>query len=93
MSGSKKARSTPSIANNTKIYGIMGGLGPRIDAYMNRWHTGTGSAGGNKRYQSRHRIPLAPVPGLAYMKAHKLLSRNPQSSGGVGKRVLMMRWG
>ena len=30
MQGSKKARSTPSIANNTNIYGIMGGLAPRV---------------------------------------------------------------
>jgi len=32
MNGSKRARHTPSITNNTKIFGIMGGLGPRIGA-------------------------------------------------------------
>ena len=30
MQGSKKARNTPSIANKTSIFGIMGGLAPRI---------------------------------------------------------------
>ena len=29
MNGSKRARNTPSIANQTSIFGIMGGLAPR----------------------------------------------------------------
>ena len=34
MSGSKKARSSPSITNNTNIFGLMGGLAPRVEQVM-----------------------------------------------------------
>ena len=30
MQGSKRARNTPSITNSGKIFGIMGGLAPRV---------------------------------------------------------------
>ena len=30
MNGTKRARNTPSLANQTTIYGIMGGLPPRV---------------------------------------------------------------
>ena len=79
----KAARNAASISNNTKIFGIMGGLAPlqgvptsvRSDYQL--------------RAATKQVIPLAPAPGLSYMKSKSLLSVNPQASGGVGRRVLM----
>ena len=88
MQGSKKARSTPSIANNTKIFGIMGGLAPRVglsDPAVYRHQQIKGGRG----------LPIlngkTPAQQQYYMKTHNLLSVNPLSSGGVGKRMLMIR--
>ena len=86
MQGSKKARRTPSIANNTKIFGIMGGLAPRVgvsDAAVYRHQQIKGGRGlpqlnGKTPEQQQH-----------YMKVNNLLSVNPMSSGGVGKRFLL----
>jgi hypothetical protein len=90
MQGSKRARNTPSIANNTKIFGIMAGLGPRI-----------GRASGNNAMANyiatRAGKPILALNGKTpaqqklYLQQNKLLSVNPLSSGGVGKKTLMFR--
>ena len=82
INAGKSARNAASISNNTKIFGIMGGLAPR--------HGVPSSVRSNyqMRVATKQVIPLAPDPGLTYMKQNSLLSVNPQSSGGVGRRVL-----
>jgi hypothetical protein len=88
MQGSKRARSTPSIANSTKIYGIMGGLAPRVgisDTAVYR-HTQIKGAKGIPQLNGK-----TPAQQLTFLTANKLLSVNPLTSGGVGKRTLMFR--
>ena len=88
MQGSKRARSTPSIANQTSIFGIMGGLAPRVglsDQAVYRHQQIKGGRGLPQLYNK-------PIPfQLNYLRTNKLLSVNPLSSGGVGKKVLMFR--
>lgn len=88
MQGSKRARSTPSIANSTKIYGIMGGLAPRVgisDTAVYR-HTQIKGAKGIPQLNGK-----TPAQQLTFLTANKLLSVNPLTSGGVGKKTLMFR--
>jgi len=88
MQGSKRARSTPSIANSTKIYGIMGGLAPRVgisDPAVYR-HTQIKGAKGIPQLNGK-----TPAQQLTFLTANKLLSVNPLTSGGVGKKTLMFR--
>ncbi len=88
MQGSKRARSTPSISNQTSIFGIMGGLAPRVgrsDVAVYR-HTLIKGSKGLPQLNGQ-----TPVQQQIYMKNNKLLSVNPLTSGGVGKRVLMFR--
>lgn len=85
MNLGKKARLSASIANSTKIFGIMGGTVSVIGV-----DASTRSAL-NHRATRRNRIPLDPVAGLSFMTTNKLLSVNPQSTGGVGKMVLLSR--
>ncbi len=85
MNAGKKARNAASITNNTKIYGDMAGLGPRI---------------GRTRAVYRHiqikgsKAILAlngktPAQQKLYLQQNKLLSVNPLGSGGVGKKTLL----
>ena len=82
MSGSKKARRTPSITNNTNIFGLMGGLAPRV---------GTSDVAVYRHQQIKGGRGLPELNGKTpeqqqyYMKVNKLLSVNPAGSGGVGK--------
>lgn len=88
MQGSKRARSTPSIANSTKIYGIMGGIAPRVgisDTAVYR-HTQIKGAKGIPQLNGK-----TPAQQLTFLTANKLLSVNPLTSGGVGKKTLMFR--
>ena len=88
MQGSKRARSTPSIANSTKIYGIMGGIAPRVgisDTAVYR-HTQIKGAKGIPELNGK-----TPAQQLTFLTANKLLSVNPLTSGGVGKKTLMFR--
>jgi len=88
MQGSKRARSTPSISNSSKIFGIMGGLAPR---------TGFNNLGTYRHVQTKGCSGLPQLYGLTptaqqtYLKNNNLLSVNPLTSGGVGKRTLMFR--
>jgi hypothetical protein len=88
MQGSKKARSTPSIANNTKIFGIMGGLAPRVGLSDPAVYRHQQIKGGRGLPQLNGKTPEQQQH---YMKVNNLLSVNPLSSGGVGKRMLMLR--
>ena len=86
MQGSKKARSTPSIANNTNIYGIMGGLAPRVglnDTAVYRHQQIKGGKGLSQLYN----LPFTQQ--YAFLKNNNLLSVNPLASGGVGKKTLL----
>ena len=77
------------ITNNTKIFGIMGGLAPMRNV---RASTHIGYKVGNARMHQD--IPLDPVKGLEYMLGRNpmgkyMLSKNPQCAGGVGKMALI----
>jgi hypothetical protein len=88
MQGSKRARHTPSISNQTSIFGIMGGLAPRVgisDVAAYRHIQIKGSKGLTQLYGK------TPEQQQQYLKQNNLLSRNPLTSGGVGKRTLMFR--
>ncbi len=88
MQGSKRARHTPSIANQTSIFGIMGGLAPRVglsDPAVYRHQQIKGSKGLSKLYN------LSTTAQQTYLFNNKLLSVNPLTSGGVGKKTLMFR--
>tara|TARA_R110001592_G_scaffold354333_1_gene653901 strand:+ start:1690 stop:2004 length:315 start_codon:yes stop_codon:yes gene_type:complete len=89
MQGSKRARNTPSITNNTKIFGIMGGLAPRV---------GLSNAGtyNHQVIKGGRGLPQLYGKSIKYQKnylfTNKLLSVNPVGSGGVGKGVLMRQF-
>ena len=83
MNLGKKARLTASITNNTKIYGIMGGTVPLTGKENSlRSHL-------LQKATTFNIIPTDPLKGLEYMTVNKLLSVNPQASGGAGKKSLM----
>jgi hypothetical protein len=71
---SKKVSMKASLVNRTSILGIMGGLAKGR----------TSGASGN-RATNKLVIPRGAAAGLAYMRAHGILSRNPLGSGGVGR--------
>ena len=73
---SRKVSMRASMANQTSILGIMGGLAKGR----------TSGASGN-RATNKLVIPRGAAKGLAYMQLHGILSRNPLGSGGVGKVV------
>lgn len=86
MQGSKKARRTPSITNNTNIFGIMGGLAPRVglnDTAVYRHQQIKGGRG----LPSLYNLPFTEQ--YAFLKKNNLLSVNPLASGGVGKKTLL----
>lgn len=82
LNAGPRARAAASISNNTKIFGIMGGLAAN--------HGIPSSVRTQYRYRSATKhLPTQPAAGLAYMKKNNLLSVNPQTSGGVGLRNLL----
>lgn len=86
-SGSKKAASAASIANRTNVYGIIGGTVSAVNrprAAQIAFRTRGAPLNNN--------IPLSPVAGLNYMRTNNLLSVNPQTSGGVGRKVLFFSY-
>lgn len=86
MQGSKKARHVSSIVNNTKNFGIMGGLAPR---------TGIRDVAAYRHVQIKGSRGLPQLYGKSttyqknYLFNNKLVSKNPASSGGVGKHILL----
>ena len=84
MNGSKRARNKPSIANNTNIFGDMGGMAAQTGTPVNM-HSNL-----QQRANTHLEIPKDPTEGLKYMQGdnpqHRyMLSKNPQGSGGVGR--------
>ena len=88
MQGSKRARHTPSISNQTSIFGIMGGLAPRTGNMNSGIYRHILIKGGRGL---PHLNGKTPEQQQLYMKQNNLLSRNPLTSGGVGARTLMFR--
>ena len=88
MNGSKKARNAAAISNRTNVFGIMGGLGPR---------QGTSSVAVYRHILRKSGKPILALSGKTpaeqktYLQNNKLLSVNPLTSGGVGKKTLMFR--
>ena len=84
MSGAKRAKNIPSITNNTCILGgpkkgglvTMQGRNPNLGNVITRHAPYCGCD-----------LPLGCVAGLAYLKARKLMTMNPTSSGGVPTRM------
>ena len=87
MNLGKKARNTASITNSTCIYGIMGGLPPRVGVDSNQAVYNAirmrGAKGIPPQYQN-----CGPAT-IEYLKKNRLLSVNPQGSGGVGRMFMM----
>lgn len=88
MQGSKRARNTPSISNKTSVFGIMGGLAPRIGNMNSGIYRHLLIKGGRGLPQLYGKTPQQQHE---YLKKHNLLSVNPLTSGGVGRRTLMFR--
>lgn len=88
MQGSKRARNTPSISNSTKIFGIMGGLAPRVGVRDVAAYRHILIKGGRGLPQLNGQTPEFQKN---FLKINNLLSVNPLTSGGVGKRTLMFR--
>ena len=87
MSGSKNARSTPSISNKTTIYGIIGGPVRATASNIGTFR--------HQQIKGSRGLPELNGKSFAfqfnYLKMNKLLSVNPLASGGVGKKSLMFR--
>ena len=82
MNAPKRVRNISSLTNNTKIFGIMGGT-----IQPGRYSASIRSS--TYRGTTLNKIPPRPKAGKQYMIDHNLLSKNPQCSGGVGKKMLM----
>ena len=81
MNAGKKSRNAASITNSTKIFGTMGGLRPNV---------GKDASVSDNRANSRT-LASRGITTAAQMKKAGLLSVNPATSGGVGKRELFLR--
>ena len=81
MNGSKRARNAASITNNTNIFGTMGGLRPNV---------GKDASVSDNRANAKT-LASQGITTESQMKAKGLLSVNPASSGGVGKKELFQR--
>jgi hypothetical protein len=80
MSGTKRAASTPSISNNTKIFGDMAG---NVSTRGKPWYLAR-----YIRSRTLERDPtwgMAPADAKNYMFNRGTLSKNPLGSGGVGR--------
>lgn len=87
MSGSKRARSTPSITNNTKIFGDMAGNASSLIGrpyYISNYI----------RTRTLSKDPtsgMTPAVAKNYLINNNLLSKNPVT-GGVGRRAPYYTW-
>ncbi len=79
MNAGKRARNAASITNNTKIFGIIGGLRPNVGV----------DASVNDNRANARTLASRNIKTEAQLKSAGLLSKNPAGSGGVGKKVLM----
>lgn len=85
MSGSKKARSTSSISNYHQV-GVKAGLAPKATGTANMFR-----AFNNSDALQKSTVPLTSAyrtysQQVAFLVSNNLVSRNPQCSGGVGRR-------
>jgi len=87
MQGSKRARHTPSISNQTSIYGIMGGLASRTGVSNVATYNHIRIKGGQGLPELNGKTPTYQKN---YMKANNLLSVNPLGAGGVGRMNLLI---
>ncbi len=87
MNLGKKARNTASITNNTCIYGIMGGLAPTVGNDSNKAVYRAIQIRGAKGLPAQYQ-KCGPAT-IEYLRKNRLLSVNPQSSGGVGRMFMM----
>lgn len=81
MSGSKRARNTPSISNNTKIFGVMAGYSSSVGRPY--------ELSNYIRSRTLSKDPtsgMKPVDAKNYLINNNLLSKNP-TTGGVGRRA------
>ena len=99
MNGPKRVRNVQSLTNNTKNYGIMGGLVSLVGRRPSNQSAIKNRASNNL---------VIPTPGLepsnfagagtigrAYMMGNNptgrnMMSKNPQCSGGVGRRPVFV---
>ncbi len=79
MNGSKKARMSSSMTNQTSHFSIMGGLSPSIGK---SWYSRIQL---DRQGANKNNIPPSPTEGFEYMKKNRLLSVNPACSGGVDR--------
>ena len=80
MSGSSRAKRTPSITNN--ICNLGGDKKGGLISMMGRNPNLSNVIRNNASYCNCN-MPLGCVAGLAYLTANNLLTRNPQGSGGI----------
>jgi hypothetical protein len=91
MSGSKRARYASSISNQTSIFGDMGGLAPRVNATSMAVYK-------HKQRKATNKTLVIPssedttAKQITYLKDNNLVSVNPATSGGVGRRSMWMRF-
>ncbi len=86
MNAGKKARHAQSITNSTKIFGIMGGLAPRVGVSDIAVYRHQQIKGGKGIPQLNGK---SPAQQKQFLLANNLLSKNPLTSGGVGKKSLL----
>tara|TARA_A100001015_G_scaffold203481_2_gene227354 strand:- start:11 stop:292 length:282 start_codon:yes stop_codon:yes gene_type:complete len=86
MQGSKAARHTSSISNRGSVFGIMAGLPPKVGTNSNQSVTRHMLIKGSKGLPFLSK--LTPPEQKKYLADNNLLSVNPLSSGGVGKKSL-----
>jgi hypothetical protein len=84
MSGSSRAKRTPSITNN--ICNLGGDKKGGLISMMGRNPNLSNVIRNNATYCNCN-MPLGCVAGLAYLTAKNLLTRNPQGSGGIPTRM------
>ena len=84
MSGSSRAKRTPSITNN--ICNLGGYKKGGLISMMGRNPNLSNVIRNNATYCNCN-MPLGCVAGLAYLTAKNLLTRNPQGSGGIPNRM------
>jgi len=78
MSGSKRAKNVPSVANNTKIFGSMGGLAPTIGVPASI------VAVYNREALLCNCIPPGPNAGWNYMVSRGIMQFR-KTQGGIGR--------
>lgn len=85
MSGSKKARNTASISNYHQV-GVKAGLAPKTNGPAIMFRAYNTSDAQQKQTVPQTSAYVTYQAQVNYLIANNLVSRNPQCSGGVGRR-------